>query len=80
MPEECFSLINFADAAPAHHLHPKPAPIMLLRNPSELSAGEIALWDAPALSADMPDAASCASAEESEQVKADIEPVLVLNF
>ncbi|MGA1342270.1 MAG: GNAT family N-acetyltransferase [Hyphomonas sp.] len=35
---------------------------MLLRDPSELSANEVALWDALALSAEMPDAPSCASA------------------
>lgn len=35
---------------------------MLLRDPSELSASEIALWDAMAAKADVPDAQSCASA------------------
>ena len=35
---------------------------MLLRYPSELSASEIALWDALAANGDMPDAQSCASA------------------
>ena len=41
---------------------PDPRETSLLRDPSELSAGEIAHWDALALSADMPDAQSCASA------------------
>jgi CelD/BcsL family acetyltransferase involved in cellulose biosynthesis len=41
---------------------PDPRETSLLRDPSEISAGEIALWDALALSADMPDAQSCASA------------------